>query len=83
MRSFYALTLALWATGGLAAPAKQHSVIHEKRGLSREWRRLNRVARDVVLPMRIGLTQNNLDAGHEMLMRVYVLDLVCTLPTGL
>ncbi|KAK3075448.1 hypothetical protein LTR53_001233 [Teratosphaeriaceae sp. CCFEE 6253] len=54
----------------LAAPTTVHHVVHEKRSTSGDWLRRDRVHEDVKLPMRIGLTQTNLDKGHDLLMEV-------------
>lgn len=56
-----------------AAPAPIKHVLHEKREQqSYDWVKGDRVERDAMLPVRIGLTQNNLDKGYEYLMDVYV-----------
>lgn len=58
-------------TGAVPAPIKH--VLHEKRERhSYDWVKGARVERDAVLPVRIGLTQNNLENGDEYLMEVYV-----------
>ncbi|KAK0625146.1 alkaline serine protease [Bombardia bombarda] len=47
-------------------------ILHE-RGLpswSKSWEKKERVPSTAVLPMRIGLKQSNLDAGHDMLMDI-------------
>jgi tripeptidyl-peptidase-1 len=47
-----------------AAPASMKHVMHEKRqNPSSDWIKVAR--------MRIGLTQSNLDKGHDLLMEVY------------
>lgn len=46
-------------------------VVHEERDSHpEEWVKQARVHPDSILPVRIGLTQNNLDNAHEMLMDV-------------
>jgi tripeptidyl-peptidase-1 len=46
-------------------------VVHEtKRATQRGWKKKDRVHKDAVLPVRIGLAQNNLDKGHSSLMDV-------------
>lgn len=56
-----------------AAPAPIKNVLHEKREQqSYDWVKGDRVERDAMLPVRIGLTQNNLEKGYEYLMDVYV-----------
>lgn len=58
-------------TGAVPAPIKH--VLHEKREThSYDWVKGARVETDAVLPVRIGLTQNNLENGDEYLMEVYV-----------
>lgn len=44
--------------------------LHERHGphTSRKWTKRHKVAQQVVLPMRIGLKQSNLEAGHDRLM---------------
>jgi tripeptidyl-peptidase-1 len=65
------VVLAVAALSG-AVPAPVKHVLHEKRNLHVDWVKGDRVKRDSVLPVRIGLTQNNLDKGDEYLMAVYV-----------
>ncbi|KAF3919125.1 Aorsin [Orbilia brochopaga] len=46
-------------------------VVHEKRdGHSAAWTKRSLTERDALLPMRIGLTQRNLDTGHNLLMEI-------------
>jgi tripeptidyl-peptidase-1 len=69
MRQVY-LALAIAALSE-AVPAPIKHVLHEKRerhGL--DWVKGDRVEGDAVLPVRIGLTQNNLGNGYEYLMDV-------------
>lgn len=47
-------------------------VLHERQQLSSEWKKLDPVGGDTILPIRIGLTQSNLEHGDDLLMRVYV-----------
>lgn len=62
-------TLALFAAAAIAAPAGH--VLHEKRDLvSPVWVKKHAIEPHARLPMRIGLTQSNLDKGHDMLMDV-------------
>lgn len=70
--SFTLLGLStLWATT-LAAPHPSPHVVHEaRRSLPAFWsKRPHSVKADATIPMRIGLTQSNLDRAHEMLMDV-------------
>lgn len=43
---------------------------HEKRAAvqERSWTKLQRAVPDAILPMRIGLKQQNLRSGHDLLM---------------
>jgi len=57
----------------LAAPASSshNYVVHERRdALPASWSEERRLDRSASLPMRIGLTQSNLDRGHDLLMEV-------------
>jgi len=72
MHTSHFLAAAALAVAAYAAPtptAWEH-VVHERRELSTFWTKGNRVHQDVKLPMRIGLTQSNLNKGHEYLMEV-------------
>ncbi len=54
-----------------AAPAPIKHVLHEERySPSRDWRRGARIEKSAVIPMRIGLTQTNLEKGYDYLMEV-------------
>ncbi|KAJ5542482.1 Peptidase S8/S53 subtilisin/kexin/sedolisin [Penicillium sp. DV-2018c] len=63
------VALAIAALSG-AIPAHVKHVLHEKRDEHVDWVKRERVKRDSVLPVRIGLTQNNLEKGEELLMTV-------------
>lgn len=64
-------TLALWAASILAAPAPSSHILHEKREtVASRWIKGDRLEADVLLPVRIGMTQSNLDRGHDHLMDV-------------
>jgi len=69
MKSLAALAVLFTvAVEGLPAPSY---VLHERRQEpSRAWIKRDRVAADAVLPMKIGLKQENLDEGYEYLMDV-------------
>jgi tripeptidyl-peptidase-1 len=46
-------------------------VLHEKRHAPpTRWIKRDRIPRSAILPVRIGLTQNNLEKGHDFLMDV-------------
>ena len=54
-----------------AVPTPSTYVLHEKRSsIPRLWSRGNRVEGDAILPIRIGLTQSNLENGEKHLMDV-------------
>ena len=54
-----------------AAPATSPMTLHEKRAApASDWAKGARVERDAILPMRIGLTQTNLEKGYDYLMEV-------------
>ncbi len=44
--------------------------LHERHPphMAQHWTKRSKVARNTILPMRIGLKQSNLDAGHDRLM---------------
>jgi tripeptidyl-peptidase-1 len=53
------------------APAPINHVVHEERTIpSRDWTKGARIEKSAVIPMRIGLTQTNLDKGYGYLMDV-------------
>ena len=71
MRFSLLTSLSILAATAAAAPAPAHYVVHEKRETApRAWVKRSRLAPETTLPMRIGLTQSNLDKGHDMLMDV-------------
>jgi tripeptidyl-peptidase-1 len=46
-------------------------VVHEKRHAPpTRWLKRDRIPRNSILPVRIGLTQSNLEKGHDFLMDV-------------
>ena len=54
-----------------AAPTYTSLVVHEKRqSKPLNWEKYSRVDRSVVLPVRIGLIQSNLDNGPALLDEV-------------
>ena len=64
------LTLGALVASIAAAPSSNH-VLHEKRDrLPQGWTRYAKPTGDEVLPMRIALTQGNLDKADEYLMEV-------------
>lgn len=64
--------LAVLALGDAASLPKPGSyVVHESRAAHQSsWRRGERLDSDAIIPLRIGLSQNNLDHGHGYLMNV-------------
>lgn len=70
---FLLITIGSLLVGAIAAPtvnSKRH-VVHERRGsLPTHWRKDAELHRDSVLPMRIALSQRNLDRAEEFLMDV-------------
>lgn len=80
MRFSVLSSAAVLATVALAAPAPSPHVLHEKRSVSSQWTKGDRVHEDVKLPVRIGLIQSNLDRGHNMLMDMYAYILLYPAP---
>ena len=66
--------LGVFIASALAAPAPTvRHVVHERRErMPRVWVKRSKVSPEIKLPMRVGLTQSNLDRGHDLLMEVYV-----------
>ena len=65
------LTAALAALTAAAPAVPATHVLHEKREyLPRKWVKRELVERNTMLPMRIGMTQRNLDIGEELLMEM-------------
>ena len=73
MRLHFAL-LTAFALHAFAVPsASSHYTVHEKRDIPlKKWDKREALQPQGLLPMRIGLTQGNLDKGHAMLMEMYV-----------
>lgn len=54
-----------------AAPSSVKHVVHEKRNAPpSDWVKGSRLEGSAIVPMRIGLTQTNLDNGYEYLMEL-------------
>lgn len=67
----------LSVTAVFASPTPHNYVVHERRdALPSVWVEESRLDKGALLPMRIGLTQSNLDRGHDLLMEVYVVRLL-------
>ena len=57
-----------------AAPAPANHVLHERRDyMPQKWVKRSKVDAAATLPVRIGMTQSNLESGPDLLMDVYVL----------
>ena len=70
MQLFSAFLFLAAALRAAAAPATSH-VLHEKRqSAPLQWEKRDRVDPSIVLPVRIGLTQRNLDLGPDLLYEV-------------
>jgi len=70
MRFCSVLTSAALAASAFASPAS-HYAVHEKRDSAPYgWASRGALKRDGVLPMRIALTQRNLDKAYDHLMDV-------------
>ena len=66
----FAVVGALVATV-VAAPAPSSHVIHERRDtVPGAWVKWSKLDARLKLPVRIGLTQRNLDLGYDLLMEV-------------
>ena len=57
----------------LAVSQSAEHVVHERRHLSSAWTKRGRLHPRTVLPVRIALTVENFERGHEFLMDVYVI----------
>ena len=63
--------VAALATLSAAAPTTVKHVLHEERvNPHRDWTKSSRIEGSAIIPMRIGLTQNNLEKGYDYLMEV-------------
>lgn len=66
---FSFLTIAYFAALLEASPLTGNHVVHEKRDAApKRWIKRGALPDSSILPVRIGLQQRNLDAGHERLM---------------
>lgn len=68
--SSYAAVAALLGAAAAAPANVQRHVLHEKRAVSENWAKGERLRPDVRMPIRIGLVQENLHKGHDWLMEV-------------
>ena len=63
--------LATIAAFSNAAPATLRHAVHEERSApAKDWVKGARIDGSAILPMRIGLTQKNLEKGYGLLMEV-------------
>ncbi|TVY86452.1 Aorsin, partial [Lachnellula willkommii] len=68
---YFSLVVGVFVCVCEAAPTGVTYSLHEKRSaLPKSWVRSNRVEGDSILPVRIGLTQTNLENGYGHLMDV-------------
>lgn len=78
------LLLGAVAAGVGAVPAPHNYQVHERRDVvPHYWTDGKRLDGSVSLPVRIGLTQSNLDHGHDLLMDMWVKPLnlaACSFP---
>ena len=70
---YSALLIGAAAVGAIAVPAPHTYELHEKREfMPSSWNEGKRLDGSTSLPVRIGLTQSNLNRGHDLLMDMYV-----------
>lgn len=68
MKAAVILGTVVWSAFALAL---HDYVLHESRANTRaSWKRGNPLDPNTIIPVRIGLSQSNLDSGHDMLMEV-------------
>lgn len=61
------------AAAALAVPTPHSYTVHERREfIPNTWVEEKRLDGSTLLPVRIGLTQSNLDKGHDLLMALLV-----------
>lgn len=71
MFGFQLAIVAAIAALSNAAPTSVKHALHEKRQTpSLDWVKGARIESSAILPMRVGLTQSNLENGHDLLMEV-------------
>ncbi|KAL3455892.1 peptidase S8/S53 domain-containing protein [Aspergillus heterothallicus] len=67
----YSLVFVAVVAGVWGSPSAPRHVVHERRAaLPDSWIEETRLGRHERLPVRIGLTQSNLDHGHDLLMDI-------------
>ena len=58
-------------TQAAAAPLLANHVVHERRAnVPKAWVKRERLDATITVPVRIGMTQRNLEKGHDLLMEV-------------
>ena len=64
--------LGAFVAGVVALPTSTRYVVHEKRSNADSWNEISHTKPDkrITLPVRIGITQSNLDQGHDILMDI-------------
>ncbi|KAJ5336035.1 hypothetical protein MYU51_020039 [Penicillium brevicompactum] len=71
MLRHYLLFLCALVISVIAVPTGHQYEVHERREYNTDaWTETQRLAGDTILPVRIGLTQSNLDRGHDLLMDI-------------
>lgn len=71
MHIFSLAVLSAFAAQVVAVPHPAKHVVHERRDSTpKTWIKRDRLDATVELPVRIGMTQSNLDKGHDLLMEV-------------
>lgn len=74
MLRHYLLFLCALVISVIAVPTGHQYEVHERREYNTDaWTETQRLTGDTILPVRIGLTQSNLDRGHDLLMDMYEL----------
>jgi tripeptidyl-peptidase I len=70
MKTSLLLAAVALAAGSFGLPSTKY-VVHEKRSRpAHGWYKRSSIEEGTMLPMKIGLTQRNLDKAHEFLMDV-------------
>ena len=69
--SIVAAALLALTASAVPAPTAGDHVLHEKRDVALPaWMKKDRLHPHARVPVRIGMTQSNLDKGHDLLMEV-------------
>lgn len=75
MLSFKLVLVALVASANAVPAPFKHRVHEERQAPSSDWVKGARIEGNAILPMRIGLAQNNLDKGQDLLLEMWVTNL--------